>query len=244
MKHVGPSRVSLAVCTLGLALAGCAGASVEASTPAPVDLGSVESVDVVVTSVPASAGNALGTPLDRSKVRPGLFTTHVAIQSHHGCSMSWSSLSVTGTVTFEVQGKTASLAVDLDEHSVSGSRSAGATVNQHSESVDIRLSGPVESTEPGTFIATLSDPDCAAEEAGRTRYCAKPIAVKCKEAAITVGGEDSREPTSTLTGLSCEGIPGIESWGHAIDTIAFSAGTPLELKADGYGPPRFVRHAA
>lgn len=215
---------------LSLCVGGCAGAATRSSASGPTE-------GTFVVDLPASqpqVASLLAAPIDRTKIHGGTYTAHIALESHHGCSMSWASTTVTGTVELEIVGGTARLDLKLDESNMFGSR--------HSQGVERSTSklaaswwGAIEANGPGAFKATLESRSCDGECANEPT-----VTIECEKQRIAVAAPGamarSAEPTGSMDGLSCKGVATrLSTMAGSLDALPLGRGDGVEVVGSGFG---------
>lgn len=204
-------------------------------------------VVVEVEAPPPSSLLASTKPIDRTAIFDGEFVTHVSLNSQHGCSQSWASTTVSGSVKLVVRGGVASVALDLEQRSVMGSRMSAGPPTERSQNHKASWSGKVTAGErPGVFLAKLSLYGC------EDQCVLPPVEVRCEKKQITImadepGTHGAQQPDSALDGMVCTGFEALQSGSLDLPkALPLSGGSGVDVSALGFHGPsddlRVTRH--
>jgi len=197
---------------------------------------------VVQVPMPAHADEAGLQPLDRNKIAAGAYLAQVSFSSHHGCSQSWSSSSLTGTMKLEIDGERVVLELDLDRSSVSGSRHHPGDAYRDEHKLAGIWEGKTARREPNhpraAFRATLAQRSCG-------EGCAAPIEIVCERERIQLTGRgdlglpaaERKRPSGGVQGIVCKGLRSVLP-STEVESFPMARGAGVALSSEGNGELR------
>lgn len=237
MDYPGRMQSRSALLFIVAGLSACAGSPQEPEWPNALVSRSESVGDPVVVEVqapPPSTLLASTKPLDRTAIFDGQFVTHLSLSSQHGCSQSWASTTVSGSLKLEVRAGVARAALDLEHRSVMGSRMSAAPPTESSRSYKASWIGKVTAGErPGVFTAKLSLDGCEAS------CVLPPIEVRCEKKQIRVVSDEQgtrdAQPDSEVDGMLCTGFEAVPSGSLSLPkALPLSGGQGVDVSGMGF----------